>query len=197
MQKIHTKLKALVAALGLVFASSAFAVDAFDPGTNLLTMDSVTTGGVTYRNVAVNLASYELIAVGGGAPAADSFNPGNNVLLLGAVAFKGTVYNNVSIKINAYSILSVGSAGTPGTLGAPIYTAEMAGYLAALNNYRTQCGIPALAQNTFLDSAARTVGVSLTQVALATAAGYAVPNTAGGIRSDYFTNSTNDVLVGF
>jgi hypothetical protein len=192
----NNSLKVLSGLIGLWVSCAAFAVDAFDPATNLLTMDRVITGVETYRNVAVNLPSYDLISVGGGTPVADSFNPANSVLLLGSVAFQGTVYNNVSIKINTYSVLSVGGAGTPGTLVAPTYTSEMAGYLAALNNYRTQCGIPALAQNTLLDSAAQTVGVSQTQVALATAAGYAVPNTAGGIYSDYWTNSTNDLLVG-
>jgi hypothetical protein len=191
------KLKTLISALGLVVTSSAFAVDAFDSASNLLTMDRIATGGVTYRNVAISLPSYDLVGVGGGTPVADSFTPANNTLLLGAVAFQGTVYNNVSIKVNTYSVLSVGGSGTPGTLGAPNYTAEMAGYLAALNNYRTQCGIPALAQNTKLDSVAYSIGTgTASQYALAAAASYSVPDTAGGISSDYHTNSTNDGLVG-
>lgn len=198
MSQKTTSIARAIAVTVAAFASfGAFAVDSFDPATNLLTMEAVTTGGATYRNVAVTVSSFDLIGVGGGAPAADTFNPANSVLLLGTVAFQGATYNNVSIKINAYTILNVGGTGTPGTLGGTTYTGEMAGYLAALNNYRTQCGIPAMAQNTLLDSAAQTVGTGVgSQLALAAAAGYAVPNTTGGIRSDYWSNSTNVALVG-
>jgi hypothetical protein len=196
MRVTKFKVKTLIAALGLAMASSAYAVDAFDPGSNLLTMDSITTGGVTYRNVAVNLTSYDLIGVAGGTPAADSFNPANNTLLLGAIAYQGVVYNNVSVKVNAYSILSVGGTGTDGTLGASTYTAEMASYFATLNNYRTQCGIPALSQNTRLDSAVRSWVAGSSQYTLAEAAGYAVPGTAGAISSQYVTASANTSLVG-
>lgn len=192
------RMNALCALVGLFVSSAAFAVDSFDPSSNLLTMDSVTTGGVTYRNVAVTVGGYELLGVVGGSPGADSFNPVNNVLVLGSVAFQGAVYNNVSIKINAYSILSVGGPGTPGALATNTYSGEMAGYLAQLNTFRTQCGIPALTQNTVLDAAAQTLGTggNTTSVELATAFAYTAPSTVGGIRSNYWSNSTNKTLVG-
>lgn len=189
------KLCAALAVFGL--CGAAFAVDAFDPATNLLTLDSITTGGVTYKNVAITVSSYDSVVVNGGSPVGDTFNPANSTLFLGAVAFQGVTYNNVALRVNTYSILSVGGLGTPGTLAASSYSGEMAGYLSALNNYRTQCGIPALAQNTLLDAAAQAVGTGTTQFALAAAAGYAAPSTAGGIRSDYYSNSTNVGLVGF
>lgn len=74
----------------------------------------------------------------------------------------------------------------------------MAGYLTALNNYRTQCGIPALSQNTVLDSVAASIGndSGTPPYQLAAAAGYAVPTTVGGIASNYWSNSVNDAWVG-
>lgn len=198
MVSMKFRMNALGALVGIFLSTGALAVDSFDPSSNLLAMDSVTTGGVTYRNVAVTVGAYDLLGVGGGTPGADTFNPANNVLVLGSVAFQGAVYNNVSIKINAYTILSVGVTATPGTLATNTYSAEMGGYLALLNTFRTQCGIPALSQNTVLEAAAQTLGTggNTTSVELATAFGYAVPNTVGGIRGNYWSNSTNNTLVG-
>ena len=185
------------AALAVVFAAAnAHAVDAFDPATNLLTLDSVTTGGVTYRNVAVNLASYDLISVAGGAPAADTFDAANNTLLMGAVAYQGTVYNNVSVKINAYSILSVGGPLLDGSLNTANYTDVVGSYLSTLNNYRTQCGIPALTQNTRLDSAASSIGSPPGPFAWAASAGYSVTGGAGGLYNGVRTDSANNGLIG-
>lgn len=202
-QKLNSKnniaRRSIVLAIATLISLVAHAVDSFDPTSNLLTMDSVTTGGATYRNVAVTVGSYDLIGVAGGSPAADTFDPASNVLLLGAVAFQGATYNNVSIKINTYTLRSVGGTPTAGTLPVPNYTGEMAGYLTALNNYRTQCGIPALSQNTALDVAAGNITQAqwpVTQVTLATNAGYAVPNTVGGVSSQYFSNSVNTTTVG-
>lgn len=177
--------------------TNAFAVDAFDSGSNLLTIDSITTGGVTYRNVAINLKAFDLVGVAGGAPSPDSFNPANNTLLLGSLAFQGVVYNNVTVKVKDYAILNVGGTGTAGTLAASNYNDDKAGYLAALNNYRTECGLPALAQNTRLDTAA--YNKLMNQIpAPAAAAGvsYEASASVGGIWSDYRTGSTNFPLVG-
>lgn len=197
MRRANFKFKTLVtAALGLFIASTASAVDSFDPATNLLTLESVTTGGVTYRNVAVNLTSYDLISVAGGAPAADTFDAANNTLLMGAVAYQGTVYNNVSVKINAYSILSVGGPLLDGSLNTPNYTDVIGSYLSTLNNYRTQCGIPALTQNTRLDSAASSIGSSPGPFAWAASAGYSVTGGAGGLYNGIRTDSANNGLIG-
>ena len=198
MRQANFKVKTLVtAALGLLLASTASAVDSFDPATNLLTLESVTTGGVTYRNVAVNLASYDLISVAGGAPAADTFDAASNTLFLGSVAYQGTVYNNVSVKINAYSILSVGGPALDGTLSAPNYTGVTSNYLSTLNNYRTQCGIPALTQNTRLDSVAMSLGLNVGgPSALAASAGYSAPGGAGEVVSNFRTDSADVNLIG-
>lgn len=190
--------KALTAAaMWLSLAVCAHAVDAFDRATNLLTLESVTTGGVTYRNVAVNLTSYDLISVAGGAPAADTFNAANNTLLMGAVAYQGAVYNNVSVKINAYSILSVGGSLLDGSLATPNYTGVIGSYLSTLNNYRTQCGIPALTQNTRLDSVANSVGNNFGGTsALAASAGYPVTVGAGAVTNNLRTDSADGNLIG-
>lgn len=199
--KNNLTLRTLATAFGLVAASSVFAVNAFDPGSNLLTLEAVRMNGSTYRNVAATVNSYTLVGVAGGIAGADTFDPATNTLLLGSVAFQGTVYTNVTVKINSYTLHSTAGAATPGTLGAPNYTGEIGSYLATLNNYRTQCGIPALVQNTVLDSVAHSVGVGLgvndgIPSILATSAGYAVPGTAGGLRGDYRTASANTNLVG-
>lgn len=182
-------------------ASSAFGVNSFDSATNLLTLDSVSVGGSTYYNVAVTVDSYDLLGVAGGAAGASTFNTSTNSLFLGSVAYQGTVYTNVSIKINAYRLHSTAPAATPGTLGTSTYTNEIAVYLSTLNNYRTQCGIPTLAQNTVLDSVAFSVGIqegsNLNHPnTLSASVGYAVPHTAGGVRSTYRSGSANKDAVG-
>lgn len=191
-------LRLTVIAAALLASAGAHAVDAFDPATNLLTMDAVTMTGTTYKNVAVTVNSYTLLSTGAGSPA-DTFDPNSNLLVLGTVAYQGSLVNNANVRINSYTLLSAGGPGTAGTQGSPNYSGEMAAYLSTLNNYRTQCGVPALAQNTLLDAAAVNVGTTVglgAQVSQATAAGYAVPSTVGAVRSDYWSNSTNTTAVG-
>lgn len=198
MRKAMFAKPAATLAIAVFVSTAALAIDSFDPATNLLTLDAVNMSGSTYRNVAATVNSYTLIGVAGGTAGADTFDPATNMLLLGSVAFQGTVYTNVTVKINSYTLHSTAGAATPGTLGAPNYTGEIGSYLAALNNYRTQCGIPALVQNTVLDAASQTLGGAgaTTAIELATAKGYAVPTTAGGVAGDYWSNSANKALVG-
>lgn len=199
MKRTNFKFKVLAALMGFGVSLAAHAVDAFDPTTNLLTLDVVNLSGTMYYNVAVTVNSYSLVGVAGGAGVIDSFNPATNTLVLGAVALQGVTYNNVTVNIGSYTLRSVASAGTPGTLATNTYTGEMAGYLAQLNTYRTQCGIPALSQNTILDSAAQTIpriSGSVNNSALASSAGYAIPATTGGLNVYYWSNSTNKTLVG-
>lgn len=190
--------RVLAAVLFSLGAGAAGAVDSFDSASNLLTLDAVVMNGATYRNVAATVNSYALLSVGGGAAGQDSFDPVSNTLVLGTVAYQGTTYTNVTVKINSYTLLSVAGATTAGTVATSNYTGEVAGYLAALNNYRTQCGIPALSQNTVLDGAAQTLGTvgQTYAINLATSAGYAVPGTAGGVAGTYWSNSANKTLVG-
>lgn len=193
-------------ALAVVFAATgAHAVDAFDPSSNLLTLDSVTVSGTSYRNVAVKVNSYSLVGIAGGSPAADTFDSASNTLVLGAVALQGTTYNNATVKINSYTLLSVGGTPTPGTLAAPNYTGEMAGYLTKLNTYRTQCGIPALSQNTLLDSALATSMAYAnanpfkelpTMRTYSASAGYSIPTTVGNVSASISSQSTNSNAIG-
>ncbi len=81
-------------------------MDAFDPFTQLLTVDRVTVNGLgVYQNVRATVLSYTLLGVDNGAPSADSFDPATKLLSLGAVQFQGATYNNVRVKINAYTLL--------------------------------------------------------------------------------------------
>ncbi len=189
---------------------TAHAVDAFDPATNLLTLESVSVGGQTYRNVAVTINSFSLIGIAGGSPAADAFDPASNTLVLGSVAFQGTTYTNATVKINSYTLLSAAGAPTPGTQAVANYPAasEAGGYFTALNNYRTQCGLPALSQNAALDvgsvvTATGPIAIGTQrslalgdQFASARAAGYAAPTTVGALIGAYVSNSTDQVTVG-
>lgn len=148
MKKTDFKLKTLAVALGLVIATSvAFAIDAFDPATNRLTMESVSVSGQTYRSVAVTLGSYSVVSVGSGAPAPDTFDPATNILTLGSVAYQGATYNNVQVRVNSYSILNVGPGST--------YTDDPAVAFNLINAERNTCGFGLLTQNAALDAAAR------------------------------------------
>lgn len=193
-----TSLRLTVLAAALSFSFGAHAVDAFNPTTNLLTLDAVTMSGTTYKNVAVTVNSYTLLSTGAGSPS-DTFDPNSNLLVLGTVAFQGDLVNNVNVRINSYTLLSAGGPGTTGTQASPNYSGELSGYLSTLNNYRTQCGLPALAQNTILDAAAPNVGTSGAvgaQVTQATGVGYALPGLSGAVGSDYWSNSTARTTVG-
>lgn len=193
----QSKIAIAVAALFACF--SAHAIDAFDGSNGLLTLESVTTGGVTYKNVAVQVTAYADLSVGGGAPVADSFDGATNYLTMGAVMTGGVTYNNVRVRIDGYSVLSAAGAPTAGTQAVANYPAnsEVAGYLVTLNNYRTQCGLPALSQNAVLDSVAIKVGADGNTVQHnAAAAGYSMSDTVGGVNGAYNSNSTSNALVG-
>ncbi len=148
---VHAVVSAAIASASI----SALAVDAFDPATNVLTLESVSVGGTIYKNVAVQINGYSNVSIRGGAPAPTSFDPATNLLQIGSLAFQGAVYNNVQLTVGGVNIISAGNAPTPGNLGGVAYAGnEQAGYVRALNAARTACGIPAVAQNTVLDSAA-------------------------------------------
>ncbi len=188
-----------VAAATLFACAGAHAVDAFDLATNLLTLESVSTGGQTYKNVAVTVSAYSQLSVAGGAPGADSFDQPSGFLTMGTVAAAGVTYNNVRVHIDSYTLLSAAGAPTPGTVATANYPGgtETASYFATLNSYRTQCGLPTLSQNAALDAAAPiTSYVVGAQVTAAANAGYTIPNTVGDIFGNYFSNSVNQALVG-
>jgi hypothetical protein len=65
----------LLSTLALCATLNVGATDAFDPTSNLLTLDSVSVNGATFANVAVTVNGYSLLNVGSGAPAADTFDP--------------------------------------------------------------------------------------------------------------------------
>ncbi len=97
-------------ALGALISTGAQAVDTFDIPTNLLTLQSVATGGQTYFNASVTVGSYSQLSVAGGIPAADTFDPATNFLTLGSVAAGGQAYNNVRVHIDSYRLNSVATA---------------------------------------------------------------------------------------
>lgn len=196
-------LKSLVAVAAIAAFGSAGAVDAFDSGNSVLSLETVQVGGTLYRNVAVQITGYNLLGVDGGAAQQTTFDTSTNVLRLGAVALNGTVYNNVRVQITGYNLQNSGSSFTSGTVMAANYAAgtEAAGYLAAVNKARTECGLPALYQNAALDTASVNVGntgytaVGATQN-LARNAGYQQADTVGGVGATYGSNSTDKTAVG-
>ncbi|MEO7106114.1 MAG: hypothetical protein ABIZ09_07065 [Rhodoferax sp.] len=121
-----------VAVFSLCTSFHAQAVDAFDAGTKLLSLDAVSMSGTTYNQVKATVDSYTLLGVGSGAPIADTFDPTTNLLTLGAVAFQGATYNNVHVTVNAYTLLSVGSASGSATTYANMAGASL-GAGASLN----------------------------------------------------------------
>lgn len=133
----------------------------------------------------------------GGVAVENTFDTATNTLVIGAVAHQGVTYNNVTVVLKAFSLRSSGNfvVGSS-TLATPKYSGEMAGYFNALNNYRTQCGIEALAENTVLDGIASSVGTTTTPSTLATSVGYPSPSNVSGLSNEYLSNSSNANLVG-
>lgn len=189
----------VVAMAAIASASiNAYAIDSFDPATKVLTLESVSLGGTIYKNVAVQINDYSNVSIRGGTPAPTSFDPGTNFLQIGSLAFQGAVYNNVQLTVAGVNIISAGNAPTPGNLGGIAYVGnEQAGYVRTLNAARTACGIPALSQNTILDSSANVQWTGAPEFAgggptlvlgdnvkMARLAGYMVPETIGNVNSN-------------
>ena len=119
------KSKSLFTKNTIALAVAAFAAvavyagtpDIFDPGNNMLTLQSVSVGSQNFYNANVKVGSYSQLSVGGGAPVSDSFDTSNNMLTMGAVSVGGQTYNNVRVRIDSYSVVSVGQP-TPGGVGS-------------------------------------------------------------------------------
>lgn len=182
----------------MVLASvNAYAVDAFDSQDGLLTLDRVSVNGTTYRSIVATVNAYTLVGVAGGTAVETTFDTATNTLVMGEVAHQGVTYKNVTVVLKTFTLRNSGNTVVASaTLGTNKYTGELAGYFNALNNYRTQCGIEALAENTLLDGVASSVGSATTPSALATTAGYPSPSTVSAVSGEYLSNSNNTALVG-
>lgn len=181
----------------VVATVNAYAVDAFDSKDGLLTLDKVSVGGTTYRSVVATVNAYTLVGVAGGTPVENTFDAATNTLVMGEVAHQGVTYKNVTVILRTFTLRTSGNTVLANsTLATSKFTGEMAGYFSALNNYRTQCGIEALSENTLLDGIATSVGAATTPSSLASTAGYPGWSTVGAVSSDYLSNSSNAALVG-
>jgi hypothetical protein len=152
--------KALAPLLGMLLSTGAMAVNSFDPGTKLLTLDAVTMGGTIYRSVTVTVESFDQLVVAGGAPGADSFDPATNILKMGNVNYEANTYTNVSVRINGFAVQGVGSDATgylQNAVPTPTYAAGSDELKAFnfLNDERQRCGFGKLVQNSALDRAAK------------------------------------------
>lgn len=193
--RIHNQ--SLIAVLAAVVAANALAVDAYDPTTNLLTMESVVVGGQTYRNVAVTVDAYSQLSVSGGDPGISSFDATSGFLTLGSVATAAATYANARLHVDRYSLLSVAGPATVDTLATSNYSGVLASYLANLNAYRTQCGLPALQPNTRLEAAiTQKLNIGGRAQSAASTAGYAAPSTVGMVAGDYLGSSTEVTTIG-
>lgn len=195
--KSTKRLAVALAVATLAWSMGAQAVDAYDPSTQLLTLESVTVGAQTYKNVAVTLSGYSQLNIGGGNPVADTFDPATNLLTMGTVFVGGTAYTNVQVRVDSYTLLSAAGPATADTQVSSSYTGVSAAYLSSLNAYRTQCGLPALTQNTRLDATAAVYGTLGGRAqAAATASNYALPSTVGFVGSDYLSTSSDAGAIG-
>jgi hypothetical protein len=196
---VFAKHVAAAAAVIVVCNGNTHAVNSYDLSTKLLALESVAVGNQTFKNVAVTLNAFSQLSVGSGTPAVDSFEPATNLLTLGTVVAGGTTYVNVRVHADSYNLLSVAGPASIGTQGTPNYSGVSASYLSTLNYYRTQCGLPSLAQNTRLDSAivgyrGRTSNMTIQDAA--NVSGYLVPSTVGYVGGNYLTSSTDAAVVG-
>ncbi len=116
---MHTiALRSWAATLGLLTSFHVLALDAFDPTSTTLSLDTVLVGNVQYNNVVATVGSYSLLEVGSGTPVADSYDATSQILTLGAVRYLGVTYNNVRVRLNAYAVQSATPVVVPVT-GAP------------------------------------------------------------------------------
>ncbi len=95
---------AAVVALSAAFA--AHATNTFDAATMLLSLDTVSVGGMHYGQVKLTLNAYALLGVDGGTPGADTFDAATNLLTMGSLVFQGATYNNVRVTLTSYNLLS-------------------------------------------------------------------------------------------
>lgn len=157
-----TTLRALIATMGLAVALDATAANTFDGSTNLLTLDAVTMGGVTYTNVTATINAYALTGVGSGDAGPTSFDPATGILTLGSVAYGGTTYTNVTVRIDSYVLLGATApgAGTDPTCGLSGFQSALLARINAERAAGATCGsrfngpAPALQWNTALTNAA-------------------------------------------
>ena len=111
---MHTiALRSWVATLGLLTSFHVLALDAFDPVSTALSLDTVQVGDARYNNVLATVGFYTLLEVGSGAPGTDSYDATSQILTLGAVRYLGVTYNNVRVRLNAYSVQSATPVVTP------------------------------------------------------------------------------------
>lgn len=196
--------KTLIAVCITALAVQANAIDAFDTSNSTLTLENVTVGSSAYRNVAAKVTGYDIQGVDGGIAQSTTFDAATSQLRLGAVAVGGTNYTNARIQITNYELLNTGSNATAGTTASPNYFTglERTVFLNTINQYRTECGLPALAQNTVLDKVASGVGLGAVGKSiagtqnLASNNGYAQPTTVGGLLISYNTTSGDTQAVG-
>ncbi len=107
-----------LASLALVMAaSSAMAVDTFDPASNKLTLDSVVVNGTVYNNVVITVNSYALNAVGTSAP-------------YSAVTAKCTAANFTNANYNAIALgMSFAQVtNIMGCVNSPTYSQHQGGF---------------------------------------------------------------------
>lgn len=107
-------LQLLLICLLLGGSASAYAIDTYDPATNVLTIPLVVVGPTTYTNVKITVGI--VIGVGSGAAANtyDTYSSATNQLTIPAVLVGTTTYTNVVITVG--SVISVGgSVPTPMT----------------------------------------------------------------------------------
>lgn len=196
--------KTMIALAIAALAAQAHAVDAFDTSNSTLSLENVTVGATAYRNVAAKITGYNVLGVDGGNAQVTTFDSATNVLRLGTVAVGGSNYTNARVQVTGYELLNSGSSATAGTLASTNYTTglERTAFLNTVNQYRTECGLPALAQNSTLDKVASGVGLGAagkglggTQ-SLASTNGYAQPTTVGGLLISYNTTSVETQAVG-
>lgn len=193
-----------VACACALLAQGAHATDSFDAGNSVLSMESITVGSSTYKNVAVKIIGYSVQGVDGGTAQPTSFDAGSSVLRLGTVAVGATSYTNARVQVSAYDLINSGSSATAGTTESPNYVTglERTAFLNTINQYRSECGLPTLAQNTVLDKVAAGVGLGAVGKSLggtqnlASNNAYAMPTTVGGLLISYNTTSGDTQAVG-
>ncbi|CAK0762353.1 conserved exported hypothetical protein [Gammaproteobacteria bacterium] len=138
--------KYLVTLLAL-FGTNALALNAFDPATKTLTIDSVTQGGTRYNNVVVKITGVEIVGVGTSQPTQDSQCP---------VVFTEAQYNAISVGMTMAQVSDIIGCGNDvdGSMRAGndiLHSWETSGniYHGILVNFDATTGLVAVGADNF------------------------------------------------
>ena len=117
----------LIAPFVFLFLANAWALDTYDPATNVLNIPQVKVGSTLYQDVQITVGAVLSVGTGPTADTFDTYNPNNSQLSIPVVSVGGTLYYDVVITLGA--LKSVGSSCLIDSSCKKVGTPEIKGVL--------------------------------------------------------------------